>query len=291
MALTLSVLDQSPVRSGSTALAAIEETIKLAQAAEALGYARYWLAEHHGTEDLAGSSPRCCWLASARPPATSVFGSGGVMLSHYSPLKVAENFALLATMYPGRIDLGLGWAPGGDQLTAQAMLYGSNIGVEYYPAKVLDVKSFLYDGEPANKGLSRVKVTPTPAVPPEIWLLDRRQIAQLLRPRSVCRFRSRTSLTRPTRIALSNTIAEPLSRPIFLKRPKRAFVFSRFALRHRRKPIASPSAVRCSALCLRKEPSDCSPAPKRSKPTHIRTPKNALLKQASGAALSAIRLQ
>jgi hypothetical protein len=200
MALTLSVLDQSPVRSGSTALDAIEETIKLAQVTEALGYVRYWLAEYHGTEDLAGSSPRCCWLASARPR----------------------------------------------RLLRCHLKFGCS---------------------------------------------GRRQIAQLLRPRSVCRFRSRTSLTRPTRIALLNTIAEPLSRPIFLKRPKRAFVFSRFALRHRRKLIASPSAVRCGALCLRKEPSDRSPVPKRPKPTHIRTPKNGLLKQANGAALSAIRLQ
>lgn len=171
MTLTLSVLDQSPVRSGATELDAIEETIQLAQTAEALGYARYWLAEHHGTDGLAGCSPEILLARIGAVTRDIRIGSGGVMLTHYSPLKVAENFALLSTMYPGRVDLGLGRAPGGDQLTAQAMLYGSNIGVEYYPAKVLDVKSFLYGSEPANKGLSRVKLTPHPAIPPEMWLL------------------------------------------------------------------------------------------------------------------------
>lgn len=171
MSLTLSVLDQSPVRSGATALAAIEETISLAQSAEALGYARYWLAEHHGTDGLAGCSPEVLLARIGAVTRDIRIGSGGVMLSHYSPLKVAENFALLSTMYPGRVDLGLGRAPGGDQLTAQAMLYGSNIGVEYYPAKVMDVKSLLYGSAAANQGLSRVKVTPRPKVPPEMWLL------------------------------------------------------------------------------------------------------------------------
>ncbi len=171
MSLNLSVLDQSPVRSGATALEAIEESIALAAAAETLGYRRYWVAEHHGTEGLAGCSPEVLLARIGAVTRKIRIGSGGVMLSHYSPLKVAENFALLSTMYPGRVDLGLGRAPGGDQLTAQAMLYGSNIGVEYYPAKVLDVKSFLYGGAPANKGLSRVKVTPRPDIPPEMWLL------------------------------------------------------------------------------------------------------------------------
>ncbi|MBL8644325.1 MAG: LLM class flavin-dependent oxidoreductase [Rhodospirillaceae bacterium] len=171
MALTLSVLDQSPIRSGGTALEAINETIKLAQAAEQLGYYRYWLAEHHGTEGLAGSAPEIMIARVAAATRKMRVGSGGVMLSHYSPLKVAENFALLQTMYPGRIDLGLGRAPGGDQLTSVAMQYGSEIGVEYYPTKIIDLKSFLTGSEPANKALAKVKVTPRPAVPPEMWLL------------------------------------------------------------------------------------------------------------------------
>jgi len=171
VAFTLSVLDQSPVRSGSTARDAIEETIQLAQTTEALGYNRYWVAEHHGMEGLAGCSPEIMIARVAAATRSIRVGSGGVMLSHYSPLKVAENFSLLATMYPGRIDLGMGRAPGGDQLTSQAMLYGSPIGVEYYPTKVADVKAFLHGTEPANKTLARVKVTPHPPVPPELWIL------------------------------------------------------------------------------------------------------------------------
>jgi len=171
MSLTLSVLDQSPVRSGGTAFDAVEETVKLAQATERLGYHRYWLAEHHGTEGLAGCSPEILIARVAAATKSMRVGSGGVMLSHYSPLKVAENFALLQTMYPGRIDLGLGRAPGGDYLTSVAMQYGSEIGVEYYPTKIIDLKSFLTGSAPANKALAKVKVMPRPAVPPQIWLL------------------------------------------------------------------------------------------------------------------------
>ena len=169
--VTLSVLDQTPIRSGGTAAQAIEETLVLAQATERMGYHRYWLAEHHGTEGLAGCSPEILIARVADLTSTIRVGSGGVMLSHYSPLKVAENFALLSTMYPGRIDVGLGRAPGGDQLTTIGMAYGSKIGVEYYPTKVLDLKAFLTGSEPANAALAQVKVTPVPPVPPELWLL------------------------------------------------------------------------------------------------------------------------
>lgn len=159
------------MRSGGTAFEAISETIQLAQATEKLGYHRYWLAEHHGTEGLAGSSPEILIARVAAATHSIRVGSGGVMLSHYSPLKVAENFALLQTMYPGRIDLGLGRAPGGDHLTSVAMQYGSEIGIEYYPTKIIDLKAFLTGSVPANKALEAVKVTPRPDVPPEMWLL------------------------------------------------------------------------------------------------------------------------
>lgn len=169
--VTLSVLDQSPIRSGGTAAQAIEETIELARVTEQLGYHRYWLAEHHGTEGLAGCAPEILIARVAEATTKMRIGSGGVMLSHYSPLKVAENFSLLATMYPDRIDLGLGRAPGGDHLTTLGMAYGSQIGVEYYPTKVVDLKAFLTGGKPANAALANVKITPKPDVPPEMWLL------------------------------------------------------------------------------------------------------------------------
>ena len=169
--LTLGVLDQTPIRSGGTAAQAINETLELAQVTECLGYHRYWLAEHHGTAGLAGCSPEILITRVAAVTSQMRVGSGGVMLSHYSPLKVAETFSLLATMYPGRIDVGLGRAPGGDHLTTLGMAYGSQIGVEYYPTKIIDLKGFLYGTELANQALARVKIIPKPETPPEIWLL------------------------------------------------------------------------------------------------------------------------
>src|SRR5215813_10737678 len=122
--MILSVLDQSPVRSGGTAADALNETIALAQAAERWGYHRYWLAEHHSTEGLAGAAPEIMIARVAAATSQMRIGSGGVMLTHYSPLKVAEQFRVLETLYPGRIDLGLGRAPGSDGRTALALRRG-----------------------------------------------------------------------------------------------------------------------------------------------------------------------
>jgi luciferase family oxidoreductase group 1 len=102
------VLDQSPVRSGGTATDSVLETLELAQAAERLGYHRYWLAEHHATPGLAGSCPEILIGQVAARTSRIRVGSGGVMLSHYSALKVAESFRMLELLFPGRIDLGIG---------------------------------------------------------------------------------------------------------------------------------------------------------------------------------------
>src|SRR5262245_20241845 len=112
--IRLSVLDQSPVRSGMTATDAVLETLELAQATEHLGYHRYWLAEHHATPGLAGSCPEVLIGQVAARTSRIRVGSGGVMLSHYSALKVAEHFRMLELLFPGRIDLGIGRAPGSD---------------------------------------------------------------------------------------------------------------------------------------------------------------------------------
>ncbi len=167
----LSVLDQSPVRAGGNPRQALEETIALAQATEKLGYTRYWLAEHHGTEGFAGSSPEILITRVAAATSTIRVGSGGVMLSHYSPLKVAENFKLLENLYPGRIDLGIGRAPGSDGLTAAALAYGSEIGIEYFPTKIADMMAFLSDEPPASEPFKNVRATPAIAEVPEVWLL------------------------------------------------------------------------------------------------------------------------
>src|SRR5215217_8619425 len=119
--LRVSVLDQSPVSEGSTGSQALQNTIDLARRADDLGYHRYWVAEHHGGGMIAGSSPEVLIGPIAAATRRLRVGSGGVMLPHYSPLKVAESFAMLAALFPGRIDLGLGRAPGSDPATAFAL--------------------------------------------------------------------------------------------------------------------------------------------------------------------------
>jgi luciferase family oxidoreductase group 1 len=169
--LRLSVVDQSPIREGGTAADAIHETIELAKATERWGYTRFWLAEHHSTSGFAGSSPEILISRIAAETSQMRIGSGGVMLSHYSPLKVAENFRVLETMTPGRIDLGIGRAPGSDQLTSAALAYGSQIGVEYFGTRVADTLAFLTDTPPATQALSQVRATPKPPGVPQVWML------------------------------------------------------------------------------------------------------------------------
>ncbi|HEX8349781.1 MAG TPA: MsnO8 family LLM class oxidoreductase, partial [Hymenobacter sp.] len=110
--LRLSVLDQSPVPQGSTARQAIQNTLELARLTDRLGYSRYWVSEHHNTSSLAGTTPEVLLARLGAETEHLRLGSGGVMLPHYSALKVAENFRMLETLYPGRIDLGIGRAPG-----------------------------------------------------------------------------------------------------------------------------------------------------------------------------------
>src|SRR6202789_2044133 len=112
------VLDQSPVSEGFTGADALRNTLDLARRAEQLGYARYWVAEHHGTPMLACASPEVMIAAIGMATSRIRVGSGGVMLPHYSPLKVAETFSILSALFPERVDLGIGRAPGSDRSTA-----------------------------------------------------------------------------------------------------------------------------------------------------------------------------
>lgn len=171
MNLRFGVLDQSPIRSGGTPKEALDDSVRLAKHTEALGYERYWVAEHHGSNSFAGSSPELLISRIAAETNTMRVGSGGVMLPHYSPYKVAENFRLLETMYPGRIDLGIGRAPGSDMVTAQALAYGSPIGIEYFANKVIDLKALVNGEAPTTKGLENVVATPRAETVPEMWLL------------------------------------------------------------------------------------------------------------------------
>ncbi len=167
----LSVLDQSPIRSGGTAAQALIESIELARYVEQLGYSRFWVAEHHGSASFAGCSPEVLLARIAADTQRIRVGSGGVMLMHYSPYKVAENFLLLQTLYPGRLDLGVGRAPGSDGLTAQALAYGSPIGVDYFLNKLQDLLAFVRGECPATVSFSRVRATPRVTDLPELWLL------------------------------------------------------------------------------------------------------------------------
>jgi luciferase family oxidoreductase group 1 len=170
--MRLSVLDQSPVRSGSTPADAVHETLELAQICERLGYHRYWLAEHHSTPALAGSSPEVLIGQVAARTSRIRVGSGGVMLQHYSALKVAENFRMLETLFPGRIDLGIGRAPGSDQRTSRALKAdGGAPGLDRFPDQIADVLGFLHDALPAHHPFRGVRAMPSGATAPEVWLL------------------------------------------------------------------------------------------------------------------------
>ena len=167
----LSVLDQSPIISGHTPAQAIAATIELAVAAERLGYSRYWLAEHHSLAALADPCPEI--LATRVAAATSRIrvGTGGILLPHYSPLKVAEQFRMLEALYPQRIDLGIGRAPGGDRTTALAMGEGRYSGAEDFPEQVQFLVAYLDDALPAGHPFAKVKAQPAGPTAPPVWLL------------------------------------------------------------------------------------------------------------------------
>lgn len=169
----LSVLDQSPIRQGGSPAQAIQETLELAQLCDRLGYTRYWLAEHHSSGGLAGSTPEILIGRVAGLTERIRVGSGGVMLSHYSSLKVAENFRMLETLYPGRIDLGIGRAPGSDQRTAQALAAGpGSLGIEYYPHQIKWLQEFLEDKvDAADHPFRNIHAEPRGDTMPEMWVL------------------------------------------------------------------------------------------------------------------------
>ena len=169
--VNLSVLDQSPIKSGSDATAALQETIQLANLCDNLGYSRYWLAEHHASNALAGCSPEVLLGRLGAETNSIRLGSGGIMLPHYSPYKVAENFKILETLYPGRIDLGVGRAPGTDPFTAAAIRYGSRVGPEHFPNMVVDLQALLNDTNPRTPGMENARAFPKVAIPPELWML------------------------------------------------------------------------------------------------------------------------
>ncbi|WP_046243390.1 LLM class flavin-dependent oxidoreductase [Hymenobacter terrenus] len=170
--LRLNVLDQSPIRPGATARQAVLETVELAQLADRLGYTRFWVSEHHSTNTLAGSTPEVLIAHLGSQTQRIRLGSGGVMLPHYSALKVAENFRMLETLFPGRIDLGMGRAPGGDRLTAHALNPSNTFSEQDFVEQLLDLQAYLRDEKVPDTIHERVMAIPQAPAAPELWLLS-----------------------------------------------------------------------------------------------------------------------
>ena len=170
--MRLSVLDQSTVVSGRSPDASIRESLALARHCEALGYHRYWVAEHHNSASIAGSAPEVLMAALAATTSRIRIGSAGVMLPHYSALKVAEQFRVLEAIAPGRIDMGLGRAPGSDGLTAHALNPNAATASDNFPGDVRDLLAWLA-GEPLVERHPFRSISAQPQGPtvPEPWIL------------------------------------------------------------------------------------------------------------------------
>src|SRR5947209_16300159 len=171
--MRLSVLDQSPISEGSTGAQALHNTLDLSRLTDELGYHRYWVAEHHGGPMLASASPEALIGPIAAATERIRVGSGGVMLPHYSPLKVAETFTILAALYPGRIDLGLGRAAGTDPLTTFALQRDRRQAApDDFPQQLAELLAYLEDDLPQDHPFARLAQTlpGRPAVP-DPWLL------------------------------------------------------------------------------------------------------------------------
>lgn len=171
--MRISVLDQSPVAEGMSGQQALHNTLALAAAAERLGYHRYWVAEHHGSPMLAGAAPEVLIAAIAARTRRMCVGSGGVMLPHYSPLKVAETFSILAALHPGRIDLGLGRAAGTDPLTTFALQRDRrDAAPDDFPQQLAELLAYLDGTLPDDHPFKRLESTlPGRPARPTPWLL------------------------------------------------------------------------------------------------------------------------
>ena len=171
--MELSILDQAPIAQGSGGGQALRNAIDLAGFCDRLGYRRFWLAEHHASAMLACASPEVLIGPIAAATSRMRVGSGGIMLPHYSPLKVAESFSMLAGLFPGRIDLGIGRAPGSDQLTAFALQRDRRAAApDDFPQQLLELLGYYEDDLPAEHPFQRFSATLVGGgETPELWLL------------------------------------------------------------------------------------------------------------------------
>lgn len=163
--MKLSILDQSLTRQPDQAPIALQETIEMAQYAESLGYHRFWVSEHHAFPSVAGSAPEVLLAAIGAATSTIRIGSGGIMLPHYSPYKIAEVFSLLSNLYPGRIDVGIGRAPGADMSTAVALATDGKPKFERFPELTAALGNYLWN----DNTQPVVSPRPQPGIP--LWML------------------------------------------------------------------------------------------------------------------------
>ena len=168
----LSVLDQSPVRKGITAEQAVKETVELAKFTDELGYTRFWVSEHHNTGSLAGSTPEVLMAHLAGQTTAIRIGSGGVMMPNHSALKVAENFRMLEALFPGRIDLGMGRAPGTDRLTASVLNPSNQFREQDFIEQLYDLNNYFHDRGDPGTPQSKIRAIPQVKTVPDMWLLS-----------------------------------------------------------------------------------------------------------------------
>ena len=169
--MPLSVLDLSPVPTGTRPSEALHETLELARSAEAAGYHRYWLAEHHNIPSVVSTSPEVMIAAVAAATSSIRVGSGGIMLPNHSPLKVAETFRVLGGLYPGRIDLGIGRAPGTDQRTALALRRSREaLAADDFLDQYTELRAYA-EGFPAGHPFAPISAQPDDVPLPPVWVL------------------------------------------------------------------------------------------------------------------------
>jgi luciferase family oxidoreductase group 1 len=171
MTLKLSVLDQTPIRKNSNAYEALAESVELAKLTDALGYMRYWMSEHHNFATLAGAAPEILMARLGGETKKIRLGSGGIMLPNHSALKVAENFRMLEALFPGRIDLGIGRAPGGDRATAALLNPSNNFDPKDYIQQISMLKALLTDHESLSTLHEKIRAIPCIPSVPALWML------------------------------------------------------------------------------------------------------------------------
>lgn len=180
MSFALSVLDLSPIPSGSTGVQALHNTIELAQLADRLGFKRYWVAEHHNIPSVASSSPEIMIGQIARVTSSIRVGSGGIMLPNHIPLKVVQTFRVLEALFPGRIDLGIGRAPGTDPLTAMAIRGRASAGAEDFPRQLQELLAFDRGSFPDGHPYQSITPIPSEVRLPPVYLLGSSQYSAYL---------------------------------------------------------------------------------------------------------------